>query len=111
MVRAHSAMLSSEGIHERRSQTISSDEFRLFLRGTSVGGVKTIKVDRWRGLPRATGLVWFEARQSAESRCVVRSRLRNGSAAGKSISSSGVIQIGWSLLDLIALIPPRFGEW
>src|SRR5215469_9254187 len=41
----------------------------------------------------------------------VRSRLRNGSAAGKLISSSGVIQIGWSLLDLIALIPHDFGEW
>src|SRR5215469_15561462 len=29
----------------------------------------------------------------------------------KLILSSGVIQIGWSLLDLIAIIPPRFCDW
>src|SRR5215831_11463457 len=29
----------------------------------------------------------------------------------KLILSSGVIQIGWSLLDLIAVIPPRFCDW
>src|SRR6516164_8974588 len=44
-------------------------------------------------------------------RCLARSRLWSGNAAGNSILSSAVIHIGRSLLDVITLIPPRFGDW
>src|SRR5215469_11550954 len=46
-----------------------------------------------------------------KGRCVVRSRLRSRSAAGKSISWNAVIHIGSVFTRPYRPNPPRFGEW